>query len=63
MESGEELDEPEEVVFLGEWKSLVLQFTLLFHFIILSHLGHESPRARGSCWGGVMVPVGVGSSQ
>ena len=47
--------------FLGEWKSLVLQFTLLFHFIILSHLGHESPGPE-SAVGGIYGPGGGGGA-
>lgn len=47
--------------FLGEWKSLVLQFTLLFHFVILSHLGHESPGPEAAV-GGIYGPGGGGGA-
>ena len=61
MESWEELDEPKRKLFPWEWKSLVLPFTLLFHFVIHSHLDHESPGPEAAV-GGIYGPGGGGGA-
>ena len=59
MESWKELDEPERKLFPWGVEGLGLQFTLLFHFVILPHLGHASPGPEAAV-GGIYGPGGGG---